>query len=157
MDSGARAVRVFSIEWVFGRQRITHGSIELGELVECGEIRRFGLEIPHADEVQQYPFQRSIAGSLALAETGAIDRAAAFAHRGKAIGHDQPGVVVGMEFQFFRRKSERPQLAKDQGHAAWKLYVVVGEPESHRVADAELWANARAGLFRGFHDGFDKR
>ncbi len=119
MDARPSPVGVTAIERVLGWQRIAHGGIELSQLIQRREVRSRVLEIPHTDQMQQHAFQRSVARALSLAEAGAVYSSTAFPHRGQAIRHDQPRIVVGMELQIFRRQSHRSQLAENERNAAW--------------------------------------
>jgi hypothetical protein len=65
-----------------------------------------------------------------------LDHGAAFTNGGEAVGDDQPGIVVRVKFEVFGAQAHPAQLPENTR----QVHLVVGQAESHRVADAELGA-----------------
>jgi hypothetical protein len=99
MNTGAGAVGVASIERILGRDRLAYLRVEVHQVVQRREIGPSLLEVPHPDQVQQYPFEGRVASAFALAQRRPVDDGASSADCGQAVRHDQPRIVVRMELQ----------------------------------------------------------
>jgi hypothetical protein len=107
--------------------------------------------------VEQHPLQGGVPRAFSLAQAGAVDGATPFADGSQTVGHDQPGVVVGVKLQGLWRQAQCAQPPEDKRHATRQGNVVVWQPQAHRVADPELRAQLVAvGSGKLLH-GFDER
>src|SRR5712691_8549820 len=66
MDTGTRAMRIASVERVFGRERLTHLGIQRYQFIERCEVWLLVGIVAHANEVQQDAFERRVPRTLPL-------------------------------------------------------------------------------------------
>ena len=144
MDACSSTVCVAAIERVPGWHRLFHLRVQFHQFVQDAKIWPFLAEVAHAHEVQQDAFERRVTGALAFAKRGAVDGAAAGTDGRQAVGDYQPGIVVRVKLQICRLQAQLAHLRKNARDAARQRYILIGQAQPHRIADAKFRAQFRA-------------
>ena len=89
----------------------------------------------HGNILEDGGLERGVAGSLAKAERGAVQRVAPIQPSARAVYMDLVEIVVSMPFQPLGRQAEFPgEFVHQLGNASRELDARITEPEAHRVA-----------------------
>src|ERR1700757_2546824 len=102
MNARTGSMRIAPKERVFVCHGLAHFRVQVGEVIQGGEIWFSVRVVTQSDKVQQNHFQWRIPGSLSFAQTGPVYNRTTMPNGRDAVRDDKAGIVMRMKLKVGR-------------------------------------------------------